>query len=340
MRDELERIHREALASLDAACDEGEVEALRVRLLGRKGALTTVLRGLREVAPEDRPAVGAEVNRIKSDVEAQIDERLARLRAAALERRVAAEVDDVTAPGRRRRPGHLHPLMQTLDEIVDVFVALGFAVASGPDVEDEHHNFTALNIPRDHPARDMQDTFFVDAEHVLRTHTSPVQIRVMQEQRPPLRVIVPGAVYRHDSDTTHSPMFHQIEGFMVDRHVSFADLKGVLALALRRIFGANTRVRFRASFFPFTEPSAEVDIGCMMCAAGEPGCRICKGTGWLEILGSGLIDPNVFAAVGYDPEEYSGFAFGMGIERITMLKHRIGDIRLFFGNDARFLQQF
>lgn len=340
MLQELERIHREALASLAELADEGQVEALRVRLIGRKGELTTLVRGLRDVAPADRPAVGAEINRIKDDVEQRLDAQLARLRAAARERRVAVERVDVTAPGRRRRIGHLHPLMQTLDEIVDVFVALGFSVADGPDVEDEHYNFTSLNIPRDHPARDMQDTFFVSDEFVLRTHTSPVQIRVMEQQRPPLRVIVPGAVYRHDSDTTHSPMFHQVEGFMVDRRISFADLKGVLALAMRRIFGGDTRVRFRASFFPFTEPSAEVDIGCVICAGGEPGCRVCKGTGWLEILGSGLIDPNVFAAVGYDPEVVSGFAFGMGIERIAMLKHRMGDIRLFYGNDTRFLQQF
>lgn len=340
MRDQLERIHREALAALDAARSEAEVENLRIRVLGRKGDLTTVVRGLRDVAPADRPAVGAELNRIKDDVESRIESRLAALRAAERDARVARERVDVTAPGRRRRAGHLHPLLQTLDEIVDVFVSLGFSVAEGPDVEDEYHNFTALNIPRDHPARDMQDTFFVTDEHVLRTHTSPVQIRVMAERTPPLRVIVPGAVYRHDSDTTHSPMFHQIEGFMVDRRITFGDLKGVLALALRRLFGDDTRVRFRASYFPFTEPSAEVDIGCLLCAGADRGCRVCKGTGWLEILGSGLIDPNVFAAVGYDPEQYSGFAFGMGIERITMLRHRIGDIRLFFGNDIRFLQQF
>lgn len=340
MRAQLERIHREALVALDSAQTEAEVESLRVSVLGRKGDLTTVVRGLRDVPPEDRPAIGAELNRIKDDVEGRIAAKLETLRAAARADRVAREHVDVTAPGRRRRSGRLHPLMQTLDEIVDVFVSLGFAVADGPDIEDEYHNFTALNIPRDHPARDMQDTFFVSEEHVLRTHTSPVQIRVMKEQAPPLRVIVPGAVYRHDSDTTHSPMFHQIEGFMVDRNITFGDLKGVLALAMRRIFGDDTRVRFRASYFPFTEPSAEVDIGCVICAGADASCRVCKGTGWLEILGSGLIDPNVFAAVGYDPERYSGFAFGMGIERITMLKYRIGDIRLFFSNDVRFLQQF
>ena len=340
MRERLDQIHQQALEALEAASSDEEVESLRVRFLGRKGELTTVVRSMRDVPPDERPAVGAEINRIKDDVESRLQAKHDALRAAARAQRVATESVDVTAPGRRRRAGHLHPLRQTLDEIVDVFVSLGFSVAEGPDVEDEYHNFTALNIPRDHPARDMQDTFFVDDEHVLRTHTSPVQIRVMSQCPPPLRVIVPGAVYRHDSDTTHSPMFHQIEGFMVDRHITFGDLKGVLQLALQRIFGDDTEVRFRASFFPFTEPSAEVDIGCVICAGADSAGRVCKGTGWLEILGSGRVDTNVFAAVGYNPESVSGFAFGMGIERITMLKHRIGDIRMFFANDSRFLEQF
>jgi phenylalanyl-tRNA synthetase alpha chain len=262
------------------------------------------------------------------------------LRRAEREARVAAERVDVTAPGRYRIPGRLHPLTRTMEDIVDVFVAMGFEVADGPDIEDEHHNFTALNIPRDHPARDMQDTLFVTDEHVLRTHTSPVQIRVMESRQPPLRVVVPGAAYRHDNDVTHSPMFHQVEGFLVDRRVTFGDLKGVLSEAMQRLFGAETRVRFRASFFPFTEPSAEVDIGCLLCGGRDAQCRICKGSGWLEILGSGLIDPNVFEAVGYDPEQVSGFAFGMGVERIAMLRYQINDIRLFFVNDVRFLRQF
>jgi phenylalanyl-tRNA synthetase alpha chain len=227
-----------------------------------------------------------------------------------------------------------------MEEVVDIFVALGFSIATGPDVEDDYHNFTALNFPVDHPARDMQDTFFVSGGHLLRTHTSPVQIRVMEHRQPPLRIVVPGATYRHDDDVTHSPMFHQVEGFMVDKRVTFGDLKGVLTLALRGIFGSDTRVRFRASFFPFTEPSAEVDISCFLCGGNERACRICKGTGWMEILGSGLIDPNVFEAVGYDPEAVSGFAFGMGIERIAMLKYQIDDIRLFAINDVRFLRQF
>ncbi len=340
MRARLESLHQTALAELDHLTSEAEVEALRVRLLGRKGELTLLVRSLREVDPVDRPAVGAEINRVKDDLEARIGDALTRLLRAERDRRIASERVDVTAPGRRRRSGHLHPLLQMLDEVVDVFVSLGFAVAEGPDVEDEYYNFTALNIPPDHPARDMQDTFFVAESKVLRTHTSPVQVHVMQAQQPPVRVIVPGSVYRRDSDTTHSPMFHQVEGLMVDRHITFGDLKGVLELAMRRIFGPGTKVRFRASFFPFTEPSAEVDIGCVMCRGEDRACRMCKGTGWLEILGSGLVDPNVFAAVGYDPEVYSGFAFGLGIERITMLKHRIGDIRLLYGSDSRFLEQF
>jgi phenylalanyl-tRNA synthetase alpha chain len=340
MKSTLERIHRQALAALATAGSEADVEQLRVRYLGRKGELTNAVRGLRDLDPAERPAAGAYLNEIKDDVERRIDGALRTLRETAQTRRLAAERIDVTVPGRRRLPGHLHPITQTLEEMVDIFVGLGFSVARGPDIEDDYHNFTALNVPRDHPARDMQDTLFVTDEHVLRTHTSPVQIRVMESQQPPVRVIAPGTCYRHDNDATHSPMFHQVEGFMVDRGITFADLKGVLTLALRRIFGDETPLRFRASFFPFTEPSAEVDIGCLLCHGRDPQCRICKGSGWLEILGSGLIDPNVFEAVGYDPEEVSGFAFGMAVERVAMLKHQITDIRLLFANDARFLRQF
>ncbi|MFQ5666883.1 MAG: phenylalanine--tRNA ligase subunit alpha [Candidatus Binatia bacterium] len=340
MKDKLAQLRHDALAALEAPATEAAVEQLRVRLLGRKGALTEAVRALRDVAPADRPALGAYLNAIKDEIEQRIASAQAALRATALARQLAAERIDVTLPGRRRVPGHLHPITQTIEEIVDTFVALGFSVASGPDVEDDYHNFTALNFPRDHPARDMQDTFFVTGGYVLRTHTSPVQIRVMERRQPPLQVIVPGAAYRHDSDVTHSPMFHQVEGFLVDEGITFGDLKGVLTLALRRIFGEQTRTRFRASFFPFTEPSAEVDISCQFCAASDPHCKICKGTGWLEILGAGLIDPNVFEAVGYDPESVSGFAFGVGVERVAMLKHRINDIRLFFSNDVRFLGQF
>ncbi len=341
MKAALEHIHRDALAALAAAKTEADVEQLRVRFLGRKGELTTVVRGLRDVPPVERPALGASLNAIKQEVEQRIEQALVELRRAARAQQVAAERYDVTLPGRARIPGQLHPITQTMEQIVDIFVALGFSVAEGPDIEDDYHNFTALNVPADHPARDMQDTLFVGDGELLRTHTSPVQIRVMKSQRPPLRVIAPGAAYRHDDyDATHAPMFHQVEGFLVDRGVTFGDLKGVLTFALRRIFGEETPVRFRASFFPFTEPSAEVDIGCLLCHGGQPHCRICKGSGWLEILGAGLIDPNVFAAVGYDPDVFSGFAFGVGVERVAMLKHQIDDIRLFFGNDLRFLKQF
>ncbi|MBI3784870.1 MAG: phenylalanine--tRNA ligase subunit alpha [Deltaproteobacteria bacterium] len=340
MKSELERIHREAVAGLEAASQEAEVEALRVRLLGRKGELTTIVRSLRDVDPSDRPAMGAYLNEVKTDVEQRIEAAFLALRVSARERQIASERVDVTIPGRRQVLGHLHPITQTIEEMIDIFVALGFEVATGPDVEDDYHNFTALNFPPDHPARDMQDTFFVDQDHLLRTHTSPVQIRVMENRQPPLRVIVPGATYRIDNDLTHAPMFHQIEGFMVDKRVTFGDLKGTLTLALQRLFGDDTRVRFRASFFPFTEPSAEVDIGCVICAGQSSTCRICRGTGWLEILGAGLIDPNVFEAVGYDSEALSGFAFGVGIERVAMLKYQINDIRLFAGNDIRFLRQF
>jgi phenylalanyl-tRNA synthetase alpha chain len=340
MRERLREIQTAAQAALASCATESELEDLRVRFLGRKGELTQVVRQLREVPPAERPVVGALLNEIKDDLERRITDVLDRARAAARARRVAEERQDVTIPGRRPSLGHIHPITQVLDELIDIFAGLGFSVAEGPDVEDDYHNFEALNFPPDHPARDMQDTFFVTDTYLLRTHTSPVQIRVMEAQPPPLRVIVPGTVYRHDSDVTHSPMFHQLEGFMVDRHVTFADLKGVLTYVLQRLFGADTPVRLRPSFFPFTEPSAEIDIGCFGCPRDGSPCHICKGTGWVEILGSGMIDPNVFAAVGYDPEAFSGFAFGLGIERVAMLMHAINDIKLLFGNDLRFLRQF
>ena len=339
MKDTLEQLRAEALAELTARTDEASVEAVRVRYLGRKGSLTGLMRQLRDVAAADRPAMGALLNQYKDEIEGRIVETLAAVRAAARAAQAAEQID-VTEPGRRPALGRLHPLTQMMDEAIAVFRSLGFSLAEGPEIEDDYHNFGALNFPSDHPARDMQDTFFVGEELVLRTHTSPVQIRVMETQAPPLRVIAPGTVYRHDSDTTHSPMFSQLEGFLVDKRVTFAHLKGVLTYALQRLFGAETAVRLRPSFFPFTEPSAEVDIGCFSCGGRERECRICKGSGWLEILGAGMIDPNVFRAVGYDPEEVSGFAFGMGIERIAMLKYQIDDIRLFFGNDVRFLRQF
>ena len=340
MKATLEQMRHDAQAALGSASTEAEVEQLRVRFLGRKGELTTAMRGLRDIDPAERPVIGALLNEVKDDVERRINDALTALRAATRAQELASERVDVTLPGRRPLQGRLHPITQTMEQIVDIFVGMGFSVAQGPDIEDDYHNFTALNVPADHPARDMQDTLFVTDGNLLRTHTSPVQIRVMERQQPPLRVIAPGACYRHDYDITHSPMFHQVEGFMVDRHITFGDLKGVLTLALRRIFGEDRPLRFRASFFPFTEPSAEIDIGCLQCGAKDPHCKVCKGSGWLEILGGGLIDPNVFAAVGYDPEVVSGFAFGMAVERVAMLKHQINDIRLFFANDVRFLQQF
>jgi phenylalanyl-tRNA synthetase alpha chain len=340
MKATLEQIRHDALAALSHATTEADVEQLRVRFLGRKGELTSVVRKLRDVDPSDRPTVGALLNEVKNEVEQRVESALTELRTVARAATLASERVDVTLPGRRPIQGRLHPITQQMEEIVDIFVGMGFSVAHGPDIEDDYHNFTALNVPADHPARDMQDTLFVSDGYLLRTHTSPVQIRVMERQKPPLRVIAPGSCYRHDYDITHSPMFHQVEGFMVDRHITFGDLKGVLTLALHRIFGADTPLRFRASFFPFTEPSAEIDIGCVICNGREPQCKVCKGSGWLEILGAGLIDPNVFEAVGYDPEVVSGFAFGMAVERVAMLKHQINDIRLFFSNDIRFLRQF
>ena len=334
------------MAAIAAAATDADLEAVRVRYLGRKGELTGLLRGLGALAAAERPAAGALVNAAKGVVESALDARAAVLARTALDVRLATERLDVTLPGRGRPRGHVHPLRAIEDEIVAIFVSMGFRVADGPEMEDDFHNFGALNFPPDHPARDTQDTLFLATgdERLLRTHTSPVQIRVMRSSEPPLRVIAPGTVYRRDElDPTHSPMFQQIEGFMVDDQVTFADLKGVLVHFLRRLFGADTAVRFRPSFFPFTEPSAEVDIGCTCRAGGgaaDPACRVCKGRGWLEILGAGMIHPNVLRAVGYDPEVVRGFAFGMGGDRIAQLRYGTQDLRLFYENDLRFLTQF
>jgi phenylalanyl-tRNA synthetase alpha chain len=336
----LTRIRDEALAVLDTCRDDAEVEAVRLRLLGRKGELTAVLRGLGALPPEERRHIGEQANQLKTLVEERITALRTRWQEEKRAHSLAAERIDVTVPGIQHPTGSLHPLLQVLDDTINVFSMMGFEVARGPDIEDDYHNFAALNIPPDHPAREMQDTFFLGPEVVLRTHTSPVQIRVMESRRPPLQIIAPGAVYRHDDDVTHSPMFFQLEGFMVDRDISFAHLKGVLTTFVRTMFGAEIPVRFRPSYFPFTEPSAEVDIGCVICGARSKSCAVCKGSGWLEVLGSGMIHPNVFRAVGYDPEAVSGFAFGMGIDRITMLRYGIDDIRLFYENDLRFVRQF
>lgn len=345
MKESLEGLREEIRARIQASTSESEIQQLRVDYLGRKGRLTLLLRGLRDIPADERPQAGEQLNRMRQWAEEQIEVQLKQCREKEKEKILREERVDISLPGSRLERGRIHPITLIMDEIIDVFWGMGFEVARGPDIEDDYHNFEALNFPKDHPARDMQDTFFVSEESLLRTHTSPVQIRVMESRRPPLQVIAPGAVYRHDDDLTHSPMFHQVEGFMVDSHINFGDLKGVLTHFLQHMFSVETGVRFRPSFFPFTEPSAEVDIQCVLCGGrGKTGdqqaCRVCKASGWLEILGAGMIDPEVFRWIGYDPEVVSGFAFGMGVERIAMLKFGIQDIRLFFQNDMRFLRQF
>lgn len=339
MEEELLRLKTEALTCMASAQDSNTLEACRVNYLGRKGLFSTVLRNLGKAAEEDRPRLGKLANEIKQELEASFADRQAALDAAGASGagKTTSRVD-LTLPGRAIPFGKQHPVSQVMAEICGVFERLGFAVAEGPDIELDFYNFEGLNIPAHHPARDMHDTFYVSSNVLLRTHTSPMQVRTMERQSPPLRMIVPGKVYRCDSDITHTPMFHQVEGFLVDREVSFADLKGVLSIFIAQVFSPSTAIRFRPSFFPFTEPSAEVDIACVICEG--KGCRVCKQTGWLEILGAGLIDPEVFKKVGYDPEHYSGFAFGLGVERIAMLKYGITDIRLFYENDIRFLRQF
>jgi len=338
MRDKLEALRASALEALESASSTEEIAALRTLYLGRKGRLTEVLRNLKDVPPEDRPALGSLSNTIKAELAERIESLLESRREKAKAEALKGEKLDVTLPGRGVPCGRIHPITQTLEEICAIFLSLGFDIAEGPDVETDYYNFEALNMPKDHPARDMQDTFYVENDIVLRTHTSPVQIRTMEKRRPPVRVISPGKVYRPDLDVSHAPMFHQVEGLLVDRGITFGDLKGALTYFLRRLFGRETTLRFRPSFFPFTEPSAEVDIQCVMCTG--KGCRVCGQSGWLEILGSGMVDPEVFRAVDYDSEAFTGFAFGLGVERIAMLRYGITDIRLFFENDARFLEQF
>ena len=338
MREQLEQMRQQALAAISEATSEDSLNEVRVRFLGRKGDLTGLMKGLGALPHEERPKVGQLVNLVKDELETLIENALSAARKASTSFRLSTERIDVTLPGRRRRLGSKHPVTLVVEEVSEIFAGLGFSVAEGPEIEHDWYNFEALNFPPEHPARDMQDTFFVENELLLRTHTSPVQIRTMLQQKPPVRIIAPGTVYRCDSDATHSPMFHQIEGLMVDSKVSFADLKGILTIFTNQLFGQRTGVRLRPSFFPFTEPSAEVDIACVIC--GGTGCRVCKQTGWLEILGAGMVDPEVFRHVGYNPEEISGFAFGMGIERIAMLKYGITDMRLLFENDVRFLRQF
>ena len=339
MQEKLRKIREEALAKLSQASSMEAVNDIRVAFLGKKGSLTEVLKGMRDVAPEDRPKVGGWVNDLRKELEAKLDEAKNTLAEKALEARLEAEEIDVTMPAKARKTGHRHPNTIALEELERVFIGMGYEVVEGPEVEYDYYNFEALNIPANHPAKDEQDTFYINKEIVLRTQTSSVQARVMEKQRPPIRIIAPGRVYRSDAvDATHSPSFHQVEGLVVDKNITFSDLKGTLAQFAREMFGPETKVKFRPHHFPFTEPSAEMDVSCFKC--GGRGCRMCKGSGWIEILGCGMVHPRVLEMRDIDPEEYTGFAFGIGLERIALLKYEIDDMRLLYENDERFLEQF
>lgn len=338
MDQQIAELTTSALSAIEQAEELDQLEATRLEYLGKKGAITGLLRGMGKVAPEERPRLGQAVNAARDQIEQAIAGKKQVLNARFTQRRLEQERIDVTLPGRVWPQGHLHPLTQTLNAIKAFFIGYGFQVVDGPEVETDYYNFEALNVPKDHPARDMQDTFYLGTDLLLRSQTSPVQIRTMESSNPPVRIIAPGKVYRVDADPTHSPMFQQVEGLLVDTGITFGDLKGILAEFARHLFGKERGVRFRPSYFPFTEPSAEMDISCMMCN-GE-GCRVCSHEGWIEILGSGMVHPRVLEMVGYDPEQVGGFAFGMGVERIAMLKYGVDDIRLFFENDIRFLHQF
>lgn len=340
MQEKLQAIREEARREIAGAQTEEQVKQIQVRFLGKKGEMTAVLRGMGQLSPEERPIIGGLANEIRDELTELFAAREDELRQVARKKAMAAEKLDVTLPGKPQALGQLHPLTLITNEIADIFLGMGFAIAEGPEIETDYYNFEALNLPKEHPARDMQDSFYIRPEILLRTHTSPVQVRTMEKVAPavPVRIIAPGKVYRRDDDATHSPMFHQVEGLVIDREISLADLKGTLLLFAQQMFGPHQQVRLRPSFFPFTEPSAEVDISCVMCAG--QGCRVCKDTGWIEILGSGMVHPRVLEMSGYDPEEYTGYAFGMGVERIAMLKYGIDDLRLFFSNDIRMLRQF
>jgi phenylalanyl-tRNA synthetase alpha chain len=335
MKEEILAIEEKALRELESVSDSFGLERFRVAYLGKKGLLTSLMKRLGELTSDERPEAGRLANRVKHDLSRRFEEVLDRLTSGVTG---GVPILDETLTGRQLARGSLHPITQVLQEVCQIFVRMGYRIVKGPNVELDYYNFEALNIPKDHPARDMQDTFYVSENVVLRTHTSPMQVRTMESQEPPVSVIAPGKVYRRDSDISHTPMFHQVEGLLVDRGVTFGDLKGTLTSFVHQMFGSETSLRFRPSFFPFTEPSAEVDIRCVMCRG--KGCRTCSFSGWLEILGSGMVDPEVYRFVNYDPEVFSGFAFGMGIERIAMLKYGIDDIQLFFRNDVRFLRQF
>lgn len=338
MRDKILSVKAKAVVTCEKVNSLQELKSARTKYLGKKGEVTSLLRSMGQVSPENRPKVGQMVNQLKNELEELWNQKEAELIAKEQEDKLIREYQDITLPGRKPMRGSYHPLTLVLNDIKQVFISMGYQVVEGPEIETDYYNFEALNIPKHHPARDMQDTFYITDDYLLRSQTSPVQIHVMEKQEPPVRIIAPGKVYRSDADVTHSPMFHQVEGLLIDKGITFADLKGTLQVFAKKMFGSGTRIRFRPSYFPFTEPSAEVDVSCIMCKG--TGCRICSDTGWLEILGSGMVDPRVLAKVGYDTEKVSGFAFGMGIERIAMLKYGINDIRLFFENDQRFLVQF
>ncbi len=339
MKEQLAALRTEALAELAGLSDAKQLEDFRVRYLGKKGSVTALLRGMGALSAEERPVMGQLVNQLRQELEEALTEKSQALQAEAQAARLAAEKLDVTMPGKTVKSGGLHPLNVVLDDLIDIFQSMGFDVVDGPEVETDYYNFQALNVPEDHPARDMQDTFYLADNLLLRTQTSAAQARTMEERKPPIRIICPGRVYRADEvDATHSPVFHQIEGLVIDKGITMCDLKGVLEQFAQEIYGKDTQVRFRPSFFPFTEPSVEVDVTCSEC--GGKGCRVCKGAGWIEILGAGMVHPSVLRMGGIDPEEYTGFAFGIGLDRLTTTRYKISDIRLLFENDQRFLQQF
>ena len=340
MKEQLEQLQQEALQEIQAASSQKELNEVRIKYLGKKGPMTEVLRGMGKLSPEERPAVGELVNTVRTTIQDTLEARIEEVKAVELEAKLAAETIDVTLPGRTSLPGHTHLLQQIVDEMEDLFVGLGYTIAEGPEVETDLYNFEMLNLPKDHPARDMQDSFYVTDETLLRTHTSPVQARTMlQAEGKPIRIICPGKVYRRDEDdATHSHQFMQIEGLVIDEHISMADLKGTLESFVKQLFGETREIRLRPSFFPFTEPSVEVDISCFKC--GGKGCNVCKKTGWIEILGGGMVHPRVLEMAGYDSTKMSGFAFGIGVERMAMLKHGVDDIRHFYTNDLRFIEQF
>lgn len=339
MKEKLEQIRAQAAAALKNAADERSVDEIRIQFLGKKGELTSILKQMGSLSADERPKMGQLANEIRGDIENTIAGTMAAMKKRALDRRLEKETLDVTIPGKKPALGRLHPLNSTLNQLIDIFRSMGFDVVDGPEVENDYYNFEALNVPKDHPARDMQDTFYLAENLLLRTQTSATQIRTMEQRKPPIRMICPGRVYRSDEvDATHSPVFHQVEGLVVDKGITMCDLKGTLEQMAHEIYGPETKVKFRPSFFPFTEPSVEVDVSCSEC--GGKGCRVCKGSGWIEILGAGMVHPRVLKGCGIDPEVYSGFAFGIGLDRLTTTRHKISDIRLLFENDRRFLEQF